>query len=69
MVFVDCLAMFCTEETSDIPGAIHGGRAMPDIKYFHEDGLHLSEEGYTVWKRMMDGIINEILTKEEDPRS
>lgn len=65
MVFIDCLTMFCTEDTSTIPGAVHGGRALPDDKYFHEDGLHLSDEGYKVWKQIIEGAIVEILAKED----
>lgn len=52
--YVDCLAMFCTEESAAAPGAVHGGRAVPDDKYFDADGLHLNHEGYMVWKRIVE---------------
>jgi lysophospholipase L1-like esterase len=54
MVFVDCLTMFCTSQTSNVPGAVHGGRAIPDEKYFDDDRLHLSEDGYRVWKKIVE---------------
>jgi len=59
MTYVDCLTLFCTEDTANVPGAVHGGRAVPDPVYFDGDGLHLSEVGYAVWKEMIE---KEILT-------
>ena len=50
IVYVDCLTMFCTAESKDVPGAIHGGRAIPDRAYFDSDELHLSNEGYVMWR-------------------
>jgi lysophospholipase L1-like esterase len=62
MVFIDCLTMFCTSETSSVPGAVHGGRAMPDETYFDEDGLHLSEAGYLVWKQIVEEQLGKMST-------
>eukprot|EP00984_Skeletonema_dohrnii_P023173 scaffold12250_cov150-Skeletonema_dohrnii-CCMP3373.AAC.3 len=42
--------MFCTAETKAVPGAVHGGRAVPDRSYFDSDELHLNNEGYNVWR-------------------
>ena len=62
IIFVDCLTMFCTKETSDVPGAVHGGKALPDKQFFNPDGLHLSEEGYGIWKHIILDKIDKILT-------
>ena len=51
--------MFCTTESKDVPGALHGGRASPDRTYFDPDGLHLSVEGYKVWREI---VTKQILT-------
>mmetsp|Transcript_18725 Transcript_18725/g.30673 ORF Transcript_18725/g.30673 Transcript_18725/m.30673 type:complete len:212 (-) Transcript_18725:194-829(-) len=60
IVYVDCLTMFCTNETKDIPGAIHGGRALPNRTYFDSDELHLSEQGYKVWRDIVKEEIERI---------
>lgn len=52
-VFLDCLTMFCGASSS-LPGAIYGGRAIAEVKYFDEDKLHLNESGYTVWKNLVE---------------
>jgi len=44
IVFVECLTMFCT--VSD--------KATPNPMFFHRDGLHLSDEGYRVWKDVIE---------------
>ncbi len=54
--FVDCLTMFCGE-TANLPGARFDGRAKADPKYFAPDRLHLSREGYAVWKQEVEAII------------
>eukprot|EP00543_Licmophora_paradoxa_P014920 CAMPEP_0202467924 /NCGR_PEP_ID=MMETSP1360-20130828/73677_1 /ASSEMBLY_ACC=CAM_ASM_000848 /TAXON_ID=515479 /ORGANISM="Licmophora paradoxa, Strain CCMP2313" /LENGTH=57 /DNA_ID=CAMNT_0049092645 /DNA_START=160 /DNA_END=333 /DNA_ORIENTATION=- len=46
--------MFCGD-SANVPGAVLGGRAIPESKYFSDDLLHLSKEGYTIWK----GIVEE----------
>lgn len=61
IVYIDCLTLFCTKETANIPGAVHGGRAMPDDRYFDGDGLHLSDEGYCVWKEIVDMEISSLI--------
>ena len=55
--FVDCLSMFCTPETASVNGALMGGRAMPDSTYFENDQLHLSEQGYRVWKNTVEDAL------------
>jgi hypothetical protein len=55
--FVDCLTLFCTPETASAPGALLGGRAMPDSTYFENDQLHLSEAGYRVWKKTVENAL------------
>lgn len=65
IIFIDCLTMFCTKETSDVPGAVHGGKALPDTQFFNPDGLHLSEEGYGIWKHLIEDEIGKILATED----
>eukprot|EP00980_Cylindrotheca_fusiformis_P020063 scaffold7139_cov115-Cylindrotheca_fusiformis.AAC.13 len=47
--YVDCLCMFCGE-SAFVPGAVLGGRAKAEYKYFKSDLLHLSNHGYIIWK-------------------
>ena len=56
-VFVDCLTMFCEQESAEQPGAVWGGRAHADPQYFDPDQLHLNSAGYAVWKRVVDEIL------------
>lgn len=56
LVFVDCLTMFCGESAHQ-PGAVLGGKAIPEKKYFDYDLLHLSKEGYQVWKNVTEQYI------------
>ena len=58
---VDCLTMFCTSETKAVPGAVHGGRAIPDRRYFDSDELHLNNLGYDIWKEILDEKIQSIM--------
>ena len=55
--FIDCLTMFCGD-TATIPGAITAQRCIPQSQYFHSDGLHLSDEGYKIWKKIIENHIN-----------
>ena len=59
--YVECLTSFCTEETSTVPGAVYGNRAVPDGRFFDGDMLHLNDRGYRVWKRMVEDTINKML--------
>ena len=52
IIYVDCLTLFCTKETGSEPGVVYGGRAIPDIRYFDSDGLHLNDVGYGVWQQI-----------------
>jgi lysophospholipase L1-like esterase len=56
--YVDCLTVFCGE-TAHIPGAVLAGRAKAENRFFASDGLHLSNEGYAVWKRVVEKVIQE----------
>lgn len=60
IVFVDCLTMFCGESAKQ-PGALLGGKAIPEKRYFNDDQLHLSDEGYALWKSILEEKILEIL--------
>ncbi len=61
VVYVDCLTMFCTSESKDVPGAVHGGRAIPDRRYFDPDELHLNDLGYDIWKEILGQKIQSII--------
>mmetsp|Transcript_27793 Transcript_27793/g.52377 ORF Transcript_27793/g.52377 Transcript_27793/m.52377 type:complete len:233 (-) Transcript_27793:1430-2128(-) len=52
--YIDCLTLFCTKDSATLPGAIYGGKAMADNKYFDADGLHLNDKGYGVWRQMVE---------------
>lgn len=58
--YIDCLTMFCGESAT-APGAILGGRAKAEFKYFQSDLLHLSIHGYKIWKEVVEQKIMEIL--------
>ena len=51
--FVDCLTMFCGE-SANVPGATLGGKAKAEPMYFSSDQLHLNEEGYRIWKQVVE---------------
>lgn len=57
--YVDCLLMFCGD-SANVPGAITA-RAKADERYFHNDGLHLSDAGYVIWKKMVETEVDKIL--------
>ncbi|KAL7435200.1 hypothetical protein ACHAXM_004502 [Skeletonema potamos] len=61
IVYVDCLTIFCTSESKDVPGAVYGGRALPDPTYFDSDELHLSDEGYKLWREIIKEKIQGML--------
>jgi hypothetical protein len=61
--YVNCLTMFCGD-SADLPGAVLAGRAKAETKYFNKDMLHLSEEGYKVWKEEIEWIISSIICTE-----
>ena len=53
--------MFCTQDTATVPGAVLGGKAMADSKYFEKDQLHLNATGYQHWKRIVEERIQDLL--------
>ena len=57
--YIDCLLMFCGE-SANIPGAVTA-KAKAEERYFHNDGLHLSDEGYSIWKQVIEDEVNKIL--------
>ena len=54
LLYVDCLTMFC-HARGESDKHLHHRKA--DAKYFAEDQLHLSREGYQKWQRVMNEII------------
>lgn len=57
--YIDCLLMFCGE-SANVPGAVTA-KAKPEERHFHNDGLHLSDGGYSTWKGVIEGEIEKIL--------
>jgi len=57
ITYVDCLTMFCGD-SADVAGALTS-RAVPERKYFHDDGLHLSNEGYKIWKGIVESEVRQ----------
>mmetsp|Transcript_14766 Transcript_14766/g.23092 ORF Transcript_14766/g.23092 Transcript_14766/m.23092 type:complete len:243 (+) Transcript_14766:97-825(+) len=58
IIFLDCITMFCGD-SANVPGALFGGKATADPKYFSDDQLHLNSEGYQVWQQKLGSIIYE----------
>ena len=61
--YINCLTMFCGE-SAKMQGAVLAGRAKAEMKYFNDDGLHLNEEGYKVWKEELQNVLSRILCTE-----
>lgn len=59
ILFVDCLTMFCGD-SANVPGATLGGKAKADPKYFSNDQLHLSQEGYRIWKQVVENHLSDL---------
>lgn len=61
IAFVDCLVMFCGASGKQ-PGAILGGKAKAEPRYFQPDQLHLCNFGYAIWKSEVEDRIQAILS-------
>jgi lysophospholipase L1-like esterase len=59
--FVNCLTMFCGE-SGEQPGAVLGGKAIAEQKYFQSDQVHLSRDGYEIWKEVVEGNILQLVS-------
>ena len=57
--YLDCLTLFC--KGANEPGALFGGRAIPQVEYFDDDQLHLSNEGYRLWKKSVEAAMCSIV--------
>ncbi|GAX29205.1 hypothetical protein FisN_28Lu056 [Fistulifera solaris] len=59
--YIDSLFLFCQNESRDqleTKGAVY--KATPNPIYFHADQLHLSQEGYLVWKELFEQQIAQL---------
>lgn len=65
LIFVDCLTMFCGESGQQ-PGAVLGGKGIPEAKLFDHDQLHLSREGYKIWNKVVENYIAQICARNDD---
>lgn len=52
ITYMNCLTMFCGISGQQ-PGATLGGKAIPEKHYFDHDLLHLSRDGYEIWKEVV----------------
>jgi hypothetical protein len=62
ITYLDCLTMFCGE-SGQFPGAVLGGKAIPEKMLFDYDQLHLSREGYQIWKGVVEGHITALVAR------
>ena len=60
VLYVDSLKLFCCRESSEDLSVVGGG-AIADDRYFEEDGLHLSDEGYKIWKEEVENIVSKLI--------
>ncbi len=60
----DRIAERCAEKPrehfADIAPLLLGPDDKPDSKYFVEDELHLSEEGYTAWTQLLESLLEQL---------
>mmetsp|Transcript_6325 Transcript_6325/g.11946 ORF Transcript_6325/g.11946 Transcript_6325/m.11946 type:complete len:266 (+) Transcript_6325:136-933(+) len=56
--YLDSLTLFCGETSNK---SVVGGQAIAQRIYFHEDELHLSQNGYEIWKNQVDDILSQIM--------
>lgn len=54
IIFVNCFLFFCTESSLMTPGSALGGKGIADERYFQEDKLHLSYDGYRLWQEKVE---------------
>jgi lysophospholipase L1-like esterase len=59
--YVDCLTAFCGD-SANVPGAVLGGKAIAQTKYFAPDQLHLNDDGYTIWKGVIETLLQTLAT-------
>lgn len=50
----------------DVEQAMLGGDGLPRPELFVQDGLHLSEEGYKVWNRLLQPVIESLLARHPE---
>jgi hypothetical protein len=60
--YVDCLTMFCGDNADKIPGALLGGMAQAQDVYFDRDELHLGNEGYKIWKHVVENRMGDMMS-------
>ena len=63
VTFIDSLISFCGP-SADQQGAVLSGKAQAQSEYFHEDGLHLSDKGYRLWKHELELLISQHLYQD-----
>jgi lysophospholipase L1-like esterase len=58
--FINCLTMFCGESGQQ-PGAVLDGTAIAEQRFFDADQLHLGDEGYAIWKEVVQDNIQQLV--------
>ena len=58
IAFLDCLTMFCEDNGTDGETlSVVNGSAIAQKDFFHSDELHLSDEGYGLWKDLVESTL------------
>ncbi len=62
VTFIDSLTLFCGETADDMGSVQYSTRhAQARSNFFDKDGLHLSDEGYALWKEELELLLSQIL--------
>jgi lysophospholipase L1-like esterase len=59
VTYLDCLTIFCNS-TDEFKESDFGGRAKADPLFFAADGLHLNDDGYCIWKTLIENEIQKL---------
>lgn len=68
ITYIDCLTMFCGDN-NDLRSGILSGNTKADKTYFNDDGLHLNDAGYEIWKEELEIILTQLICNEECSQS
>jgi lysophospholipase L1-like esterase len=60
VTYLDCLTMFCGSTSALLKGATLGGQAKADPQFFADDELHLNDNGYDVWKVLIENELSKL---------
>lgn len=55
--YLSCITMFCGDSANQ-SGALFGGKAQAEGRYFDNDELHLSDNGYELWQKAVQPLVD-----------